>query len=222
MMATILPFPGPEASESMPTTPDGAAAPVHRDHADDSGEAWAALMVRAQDGDRLAYHALLAGIVPYLRAIAIRHLGRGEDAEDAVQEILIVIHDIRHTYEAGRPFKPWLGTIASRRCIDLRRRRARRASHEVAGDDAIDLHAEPGAGPDESASRRDASRQVHEAIERLSPKQREAVRMVHLAELSLGEAASRSRQSVGAVKVACHRALKSLKQVLGDREHGHD
>ena len=222
MMATILPFPGPEATQPMPNNPDAAAAPARHDRPADSDAAWAALMVRAQGGDRQAYHALLAGIVPYVRAIAIRHLGRGEDAEDAVQEILIVIHDIRHTYEAGRPFKPWLGTIASRRCIDLRRRRSRRASHEVAGEDGFDLHAEPGAGPDESAALRDASRQVHEAIERLSPKQREAVRMVHLAELSLGEAASRSRQSVGSLKVACHRALKSLKQVLGDREHGHD
>ncbi|WP_196778649.1 RNA polymerase sigma factor [Cognatilysobacter tabacisoli] len=221
MMATILPFPAPESNASM-TMPDGAGSPHHDAARADSGDRWAALMVRAQDGDRQAYHALLAAIVPYLRAIAIRHLGRGEDAEDAVQEILIVIHDIRHTYEVGRPFKPWLGTIASRRCIDLLRRRSRRLSHEVASEDGFELHAEPSAGPDEATARQDASREVRDAVERLSPKQREAVRMVHLSGLSLAEAASRSRQSVGSLKVACHRALKSLKQVLGDREHHHD
>ena len=31
-----------------------------------------------------------------------------------VQEILIVVHDIRHTYAPGRPLKPWLATIATR------------------------------------------------------------------------------------------------------------
>lgn len=221
MMATILPFPGSETTASMPTLPDGAERP-NAPRAADSGDAWAALMVRAQDGDRQAYHELLAGIVPYLRAIARRYLGPCEDAEDAVQEILIVIHDIRHTYEVGRPFKPWLGTIASRRCIDLLRRRSRRLVHEVADEVEVDLRAEPSPGPDEAALQRDATREVHDAIARLSPKQREAVRMVHLSGLSLGEAASQSRQSVGSLKVACHRALKSLKQVLGDREQGHD
>ncbi len=78
---------------------------------------WAALMLRAQDGDTVAYHQLLQEIAPYVRAIARRYLGRGEDAEDGVQEVLLVVHGIRHTFERGRPFKPWLGTIAARRCM---------------------------------------------------------------------------------------------------------
>ena len=83
----------------------------------DGGDAWGIHMARAQDGDREAYHAVLSGITPYLRAIAIRYLGRGEDAEDAVQDILLIVHDLRHTYERDRPFKPWLGTIATRRSM---------------------------------------------------------------------------------------------------------
>ena len=45
-------------------------------------------------------------------------------------------------------------------------------------------------------------------------KQQEAIRLVHLGELSLGEASARSHQSAGALKVACHRALKALRHAL--------
>ncbi|WP_454830848.1 sigma-70 family RNA polymerase sigma factor [Pseudoxanthomonas wuyuanensis] len=188
----------------------------------DSGPAWAGLMVLAQDGDRAAYHALLNDITPYLRAIASRYLGRGEDAEDAVQEILLIVHDIRHTYERGRPFKPWLSTIATRRCIDLLRRRSRRAAHEIDADDALERMHETSPGPDEAAVQVHDSRTVHAAVDGLSPKQQEAIRLLHLEELSLSEASVRSRQSVGALKVACHRALKTLKQTLAARGQPHD
>ena len=181
------------------------------------GADWAALLVRAQDGDRQAYHAFLVGISPYLRAIARRYLG-SHDIEDAVQEVLVVVHEIRHTYEVGRPIKPWLSTIASRRCIDLLRRRSRRAGHEVLNDTAADFAFTDAAGPEEHAAMLDAGRRVREAVQALSPGQRQAVDLVHLRELTLGEAAAESTQTTGALKVACHRALKTLRKSLSAQD----
>lgn len=177
------------------------------------GAEWAALLVQAQDGDRRAYHAFLLGISPYLRAIARRYLG-ADDSEDAVQEILVVVHEIRHTYEIGRPIKPWLSTIASRRCIDLLRRRSRRAGHEVTSDTATDYAPSDAPGPDEQVDTLDAARRVRAAVGALSPGQRQAVDLVHLQEFTLGEAAAHSAQTTGALKVACHRALKTLRKSL--------
>ena len=114
MMGVVLRHP------ACPVPTDADAAP----QADPSPDDWGTWMALAQAGDRQAYQALLQAIGPYLRAIARRLLGH-EDVEDAVQEILLVVHGIRHTYQPGRPFKPWLATIASRRCIDLLRRRQR-------------------------------------------------------------------------------------------------
>lgn len=177
------------------------------------GAEWAALLVRAQDGDRHAYHAFLLGISPYLRAIARRYLG-AHDSEDAVQEILIVVHEIRHTYEIGRPIKPWLSTIASRRCIDLLRRRSRRAGHEVLNDTATDLATTDAPGPEDTHATHDVALRVRAAVDALSPGQRQAVELVHLQEFSLSEAAARSPQTVGGLKVACHRAMKTLRKSL--------
>lgn len=197
------------------------AMPIHVEAAvqqDESSDAWGAWMARAQAGDRAAYHALLQAIGPYLRAIARRILGH-EEVEDAVQEILLVVHGIRHTYEPGRPFKPWLATIASRRCIDLLRRRQREGLRMgEALDEETHMDAEP--GPAERLERAQQDARMRGAVDRLSPGQRDAVRLLHLQELSLREAEARGGQSAGALKVASHRALKALRRALqGEHDH---
>lgn len=218
-MATILPFPMP--TPAMPQRSEQVAHNVPG-RTPDPGDTWSALMVRAQDGDRVAYHALLNDITPYLRAIASRYLGRGEDAEDAVQEILLVVHDIRHMYEPGRPFKPWLGTIATRRCIDLLRRRSRRIEHELLANEEFDHVQDASPGPEDAANRQQEAQSLRDAVAGLSPRQQEAIRLVHLKDMSLNEASIQSGQSVGSLKVACHRALKTLKQALGKGDGRHD
>src|SRR5258708_273845 len=88
------------------------------------GRAW---MGRAQGGDRAGYHRLLTEITPYVRSIAARYHRTREDVEDAVQDVLLSVHTIRHTYDPGRPFGPWLATIADRRALDRLRKRLRTA-----------------------------------------------------------------------------------------------
>ena len=210
-MGTILPF--VKAAATDIDLPDGCRAPAPEDELSD-GERWAQWMLQAQDGDRVAYHALLKALTPYLRAITRRYLGRGEDAEDALQEILMVIHGIRHTYERGRPFKPWLNTIASRRCIDLLRRRAHRLQHEMAAGEDIEDVAHAGHGPEDALSHEHDAGTLQHAVAGLPERQREAIRLLKLNELSLNEAAAQSDQSIGSLKVACHRAMKSLQHSL--------
>lgn len=215
-MATILPF--VKVAKVHSESPEAMPAP---DSVPD-GERWGAWMLLAQDGDRAAYHALLKALAPYVRAIARRYLGRGEDAEDAVQDVLMIVHGIRHTYERGRPFKPWLSTIASRRCIDLLRRRAHRLQHEMACEDEVADAAHGADGPEQATARRHAAGELLEAVDALPERQREAIRLLRLNELSLNEAAAQSDQSIGSLKVACHRAIKSLQRVLAKKDITHD
>lgn len=220
-MAVILPFARNAVSASSNAEtgqPPPANAP---DRAADDAQ-WAAWMLCAQDGDKNAYRQLLQAITPYVRAIARRYLGHGEDAEDAVQEVLMVVHGIRHTFERGRPFKPWLGTIASRRCIDLLRRRAHRARHEMAEEVDFEFHAHGDPGPEDTLLREHEARRVRSAIDALPARQRDAISMLRLQELSLNEAAGHSKQTVGALKVACHRAIGSLQRALTGKDKPHE
>ncbi len=207
----------------LPQTGVAACLPnPHDEGTRDSETQWALWMLLAQDGDRAAYHSLLIAVMPYLRSITRRYLGRGEDAEDAVQDVLMIVHGIRHTYERGRPFKPWLSTITSRRCIDLLRRRGHRLQHELAGVSEADEGIHEGPGPSESAERGYQAHTLRHAVAQLPDRQREAIRLLRLNELSLKEAAAASDQSIGSLKVACHRAIKSLQLALAGKDYRHD
>jgi RNA polymerase sigma-70 factor, ECF subfamily len=187
----------------------GSAAGVAPDTGD--GLDWSKLMTRAQDGDKDAYRKLLEGMTPYLRSLAGRCFKESADVEDAVQDVLMTIHMVRHAYDPARPFGPWLAAIANRRIIDRLRRDTRRRAREVAlssdhetfSDPATNLHKDT---LDEAALAR--------AIDQLSPDQRQTITMLKLKEMSLKEAAAASGRSISALKVMTHRAIKNLRGLL--------
>jgi len=176
---------------------------------------WSIYMARAQDGDREAYRRLLEEITPYLRSLATRRVPNRRDVEDAVQDALVTIHAVRHTYDPARPFGPWLVAIANRRIVDGLRRRGRTGARETPLDAEHETFAAPDANYHEAASE---ARALREAVERLPPGQREAVRLLKLKEMSLKEAAAVSGMTVVALKVATHRALKRLRKMLGRQD----
>lgn len=175
---------------------------------------WSVLMARAQDGDGRAYARLLTDITPYLRRLAAARLDNPSEVEDAVQDVLLTIHRLRRTYDPARPFGPWLVTIARRRVIDRFRRGARRRARETALTPAHETSAA------ESTNHREESADhfvLRKAIDSLPPSQREAIRLLKLEEMSLKEASTASGMSIGALKIATHRALKSLKLMFAGR-----
>jgi RNA polymerase sigma-70 factor (ECF subfamily) len=185
--------------------------------ADGDGEGgWSALMAAAQDGDRRAYERLLREIVPFLRGVARRRLRGEADVEDAVQDTLLTIHQIRHTYDPSRPIRPWLGAIAERRALDRVRSVSRRAGRE---EELTDLHHETLQGSSTNeGERRLQARDVRAAVADLPPAQRRAIELLKLQGLSLAEASVRTGQSVTSLKVATHRAVLALRRRIGGDE----
>lgn len=169
-------------------------------------------MAAAQEGDRAAYERLLRQIVPFIRAIAARQHRAPDRIEDIVQEVLLTIHRVRHTYDPSRPFGAWLAAIARRRSIDLLRRLGRIQAVEIHDSGAYETFADPGANREKES--RDATAALGCAIGSLPHSQREALELVKLRELSLAEASRLSSRSVAALKVNVHRALKALRTRL--------
>ncbi|MDA9434635.1 sigma-70 family RNA polymerase sigma factor [Bradyrhizobium sp. CCBAU 51627] len=174
---------------------------------------WAILMAHAQDGDRPAYQRLLREITPYLRSLAARRHRDPSDIEDAVQDILLTVHAIRHTFDPTRPFGPWLVTIANRRFVDRLRRQGRRRNRETPLMPEHETFSEPQANLEEGPDKHD----LEKAIGELPPMQRKAVRLLKLNEMSLKEASTASGMSIASLKVNMHRAVKGLRKILGDR-----
>jgi RNA polymerase sigma-70 factor (ECF subfamily) len=178
---------------------------------------WSQLMAAAQAGDARAYDTLLRDCLPLLRAICRARLRDPSDAEDAAQDALLTIHRVRHTYDPARPFRPWLAAIAERRAVDRGRRRGRTSLREVELEAAMDV-ATPERAADAELDSRRAAAELRRAVEDLPQAQRTALGLTKIEDLSLAEASGRSGMSVGALKVATHRALRSLRRRFGVEE----
>ena len=174
---------------------------------------WSILMARAQGGDGTAYRRLLEGVTPFLRSLAARRHRDANEQEDAVQDVLLTVHAIRHTYDPARPFGPWLVAIANRRFIDRLRRQGRIRAREA----ALTAEHEASSAPQANTEAISDQHHLEGAIDNLPPVQRQAIRLLKLSEMSLKEAATTSGMSVASLKVATHRALKNLRKMLSDR-----
>jgi RNA polymerase sigma factor (sigma-70 family) len=167
------------------------------------------LMVAALEGDARAYRALLGDLRLRLAAFFMRRLGGSQaEAEDLVQETLIAIHTRRETYDPRQPFTPWLFAIARYKLADHFRRAGRRATAPL-DEEAPELAIEGGAAAAE------ARRDVETALAALPERSRGLLRMLKMEGATVAEAAARFDMSEGAVKVAAHRAMKSLAQRYG-------
>lgn len=168
-------------------------------------EEWPHLMAQAQAGDSEAYTRLLKALVPVVRTLARKQIADDELVEDVIQDVLLTLHRVRHTYDPASPFLPWLMAIAHARTVDALRKRGRHQQREVA-DEML---------PESVAA---AQPTLHEEelaalLAQLPARQREVIEHFHLREMSLAETATRHNLTVSAVKSLLHRALNNLRRL---------
>jgi RNA polymerase sigma-70 factor (ECF subfamily) len=164
-----------------------------------------ALLLAGLDGDAQAYHAFLQALGGHLRAFLRKRLYRlPDDIEDIVQEILIAVHNGRHTYLPDQPLTAWTHAIARYKVADYLQHRSRReALHEP-----LDDHHEIFAESDEEAAQ--ARRDVDKLLAQLPDRHRLPILHVKLQGFSVAETAQITGLSESAVKVGVHRGLKAL------------
>ena len=168
-------------------------------------------MLATQRGDAAAYRALLAKLVPRLRAYYKRRMmgaGRGaEEAEDLVQETLLAVHLKRDTFDPEALFTPWLHAIARYKLIDhLRSSRMSRLDVPIDDQDLM-------AADDHAAA--EGTHDMAKLLDRLPRKTRQAIEAVKLEGKSVAETAVRYGMSESNVKISIHRGLKALASFIG-------
>ena len=140
---------------------------------------------------------------------------RGPAVDDIVQETLLTVHRVRHTYQSSRPFLPWLRAIAHRRTIDALRQHLRHRTWEVHDQDRYDTYPDHGETAEEVIDRQDRHRQLAGAMAELPHAQREAFTQLASGARSLEQAVAATGRSKIALKVNLHRAIKALRVKLG-------
>ena len=162
------------------------------------------LMAAAQRGDQQSYAVLLDEASRWLVRYFSRKVPAGQ-SEDLVQEVLLALHQKRRTYDANRPFLPWLAAIARYRWLDHLRKVYR---SEVQASDAVEAVDE---GHEQAVM---ARLSLDGLFARLPSSQAQAIELVKIEGRSIREAAQRCGQSEPLVKVNIHRGLRKLAALI--------
>lgn len=176
------------------------------------------LLVRARSGDRRAQAQLAQIYRRPMYFLALQLLGNPDDAMDVVQDSLVRFLTHLNRFDDRRPLRPWLFQIVRNRVIDLiRRRRVRKHDSIDARDDEGNLRMQlrdPSVDPHRDARQNQLRVHLWQALESLSPAQREILVLRDYQDLSYSEIAETLKIPIGTVMSRLHGARKRLKQVV--------
>lgn len=147
-----------------------------------------------------------------------RFLRNGEAAEDATQEVFVKMLKHAKQFNGDAKLSTWLFSIAANHCRDHLRKADNRAKESE--ETLLSLPASPDSAPDREFQRHEDESRVQQALEALTPEQREAIVLSRYQGLSYAEIAQISGCSEGAVKTRVFRAMETLKRVLIEKDGG--
>jgi RNA polymerase sigma-70 factor (ECF subfamily) len=168
------------------------------------------LLQKTAAGDAAAFARLYKHTAGKLFGVAIRITGRGEIAEDALQESFVTVWRRAAEYDPtrGAPMS-WLIAIVRSSTIDRLRRRGTRPEGHAAPEGTLERLAAP-----DSAARGAELRALRACLDELEESPRRAVLLAYVYGLSREELAAHLAVPVGTVKSWIRRSLGRLKRCL--------
>jgi RNA polymerase sigma-70 factor (TIGR02960 family) len=191
------------------------------------------LLSRARAGDELAFRELTDPFRRELELHCYRILGSLQDAEDMLQETLLAAWRGLDEFQGRASFRTWLYRIATNRCLNLLRSKARRPAEEVPPmpqpppptrrsepvwlqpypDILLEGLPDSAPGPAARYETKEATALAFVAgLQRLPPLQRTALVLRDVLGFSASESATTLQTSEASVKGALQRARAALAQ----------
>ena len=169
----------------------------------------AELLARFSKGDRAAALALTSRLAPVVFAQAFRMLGDRAEAEDVTQESLLRLWKAAPGWDATRAkITTWLYRVTSNLCIDCLRK-----SNRISGDEVPEVADEtPGIDLKLQATAR--AQALQHALQTLPDRQRQAMILRHIEDLSNPEISDIMEISVEAVESLVSRGKRALASTL--------
>jgi RNA polymerase sigma-70 factor (ECF subfamily) len=184
------------------------------------------LMVRFCRGQAEAFGPLVRRYERELYGYLRRYLGDGSLAEDVFQNTFLQLYIKSSQYEAGRPVRPWLYTIATHQAIDALRRNGRHQAVSLesvpaeTGDGELrgllEMLECRGPSPVEAASAQERREQVRSSVEALPDFLRQVLLLAYYQGLKYREIADILGIPVGTVKSRLHAALMKLQEAWSE------
>jgi RNA polymerase sigma-70 factor (ECF subfamily) len=190
-----------------PATPDVASANAARQRLVEA-------LVSTGAEDRGAFRTLYHLTSAKLFGICLRICGDRQAAEDVLSEVYLTIWKRAGAFEPGRASPiSWLATIARNRAIDWRRASGRAAPARI--EDVAEI-ADERMSAEDSLLQDERAGQLHDCLDELEQRQRDAIRTAFFDGLTYAELAARDAVPLGTMKSWVRRGLIRLKDCLGD------
>jgi RNA polymerase sigma-70 factor (ECF subfamily) len=165
-------------------------------------------------GDQSALAMLYDTTNRLIYSLILRVLGDVSSAEEVLVDVYTQVWRQAASYDANRGAPlAWMATIARSRAIDRLRSgwqdQRRKEPLEVLGDAPANA-----ASPEETTAASERQRFVREALNLLTPEQREVIELAYYSGLSHSEIAEKLKQPLGTVKTRTRLGMMKLREAL--------
>lgn len=178
------------------------------------------LLTRFRRGQEEAFEILVRRYERELYGYLRRYVGDANLADDVFQNTFLQLYTKAGQYEAGRPVRPWLYTIATHAAIDAMRRNGRHQALSLDQEREEALNGEvrrlaemleaQQPGPVDCAEGQERRERVRADVDRLPDFLRQVVVLAYYQGLKYREVAEIMEIPVGTVKSRLHTALVKL------------
>jgi len=179
------------------------------------------LLQRIAEGHHPSYKIIVDKYLPKLWRLAMNVLHNEAEAEDVVQEVLLVVWKNRADWKADgtASFSTWIYRVTLNRCIDQKRRRKNTVDAEALDQQPAPSESTPAA--DARMIQQQEGRNLSALLQNLPENQRMAMILFYYDDLTVKEISDRMTLTEQSVRSLLKRARKALRDKLesdGDYE----
>jgi RNA polymerase sigma-70 factor (ECF subfamily) len=189
------------------------------------------LLSRFRDGDEDAFREIVNRYKNSLYAFLRQFLNRHDLVEDVFQETFLQLFASRDSFDANRPLRPWLFTIAANKAKDALRKWQRTSavsigtiadSQDLSFDDMLNTVTSDNTLPYEELQRNETAARVGKIIADMPENLREILILAYFQKFSYKQMAEILSIPIGTVKSRLHTAVgrfaKEWKASVGSKE----
>ena len=178
------------------------------------------LIEQVKKGDISAFRKIMETHQEKIYYLTYDMTGNRQDAEDLSQEVFIKAYHSIKKFRGDAKLSSWLYRVAVNTCIDKKRKK-KEIPVNISDDQSEDRNdslqysdKDPNSNPEYLAESELMQKNIKNALQRLSPRERSVFVLRHYNDLQISEIANILNLSIGTVKSLIFRAIQKLKDEL--------
>lgn len=174
------------------------------------------LIKKFLEGDESAFNRLVIKYQEKIYLLARKMTGNHLDADEVVQEVLIVLYKKLNTFEFKSSFYTWLYRITLTRSLNYLKRRSIKELLPLSG---LKNKLNEDNDPLITVENREKVNTIEKILQKIPAKQREVFILRNFEQLDYEEISNITGTSVGALKANYFHALNKIKDLMKDYEN---